>query len=538
MASLFEFAKRASEAECASQALYTSPSADQLVNSAENTNIVWDSSCLDSGTSKIDIYLYAPKSAKANLPIHAWTGVPANQGSFSVKLAPKWWNVTATETSTTFLSLNIVKSGNEPWDSSNPFGPTWQAVYNAPAAGKDPPEDAVQGNSVSAKLISAFIEGGSLTAGGKAAAIICPIVVVAVALGVFIRKLHINRNNKTVDWAEHMDKRMSRISLDWQSGGDGSAGPVPGSRPASYYNAQRPSGNYPRPSGSNFARNAADTRSVVSTNFAGRGVGAARAIHGIDNVEPDFVDEHEMHERPRGQSMYENGNRQSRISFANETQGDRISRISYGPSSNDHSFSRAQRPGQGGTRKSQYSVADADAPAVPAIDPSYRLRDSAAYADAVGDATEDMDDFGGVMSPDQEQGPRPLGPADVQEHMRREGAGSAMSQADFRDSVADYPAIRMVDADGNEHGEGASAMTTGMAPPSNATSPDDAMRHYAAIRAGSSQGTHARTGSSTAMRTLYTPQPGLGHRSHGSAHTNGSSLNEDDVVGYREANML
>ncbi|CAO1637392.1 unnamed protein product [Parajaminaea phylloscopi] len=542
--------KRASEAECASQALYTSPAVNQVVDSANNTDIVWDSTCLESDTSKIDIYLYAPQSAKANLPIHAWTGVPASQGRLSVKLAPKWWNVTTSVSSTIPLSLNIVKSGNEPWDSANPFGPTWQVRYTAPAPGVDPPADAVQGSSISSKLISAFIEGGSLTAGGKAAAIICPIVVVAVALGIFIRKLHINRNNKTVDWADHMDKRMSRISLDWTSGGDGSAGPVPGSRPASFYQGQRPSGNFARPS-ANFARGGADTRSIASQNFAGRGVGAARAIHGIDNIEPDFVDEHEMHERPRGQSMYDEGNRQSRISFAAETQGDRRSRVSHAASSHDHSFTRGHknsasipRVGQNGSRRSQYSVADADAPAVPAIDPSYRMRDSGAYADA--DATEDLDDLG-VMSPDQEQGPRALGHHDVQDHMRRDGAASAMSQADLRDSVLDYPAIRMVDADGNEHdeghgyaqgGQGAAAMTTGMAPPSNATSPDDAMRQYAAIRAGSSQGNHARTGSSTAMRTLYTPQPGLGHRSHGSVNTNGSSLNEDDVVGYREANML
>ena len=356
-----------------------------------------------------------------------------------------------------------------------------------------------------------------------------------VALGVFIRKLHINRNNKTADWADHMDKRMSRISLDWTSGGDGSAGPVPGSRPASYYNAQgRPSANFARPS-ANFARAGADTRSVASQNFAGRGVGAARAIHGIDNVEPDFVDEHEMHERPRGASMYDEGNRQSRISFANETMGDRRSRISFAPSSqNEHSFTRGHknsasipRVGQNG-RRSVYSAADPDAPAVPPVDASYRMRDSAAYADATQDADDDAEE----LNDDDMGGARALGSRDVQDHMR---AASAMSNNEFRESMADYPAVRMLDTDGGAD-EGAQQMSTGMAPPSNLTSPDDAMKQYAAIRSASAQGTHNRTGSSTAMRTLYTPQPGLGHRTHGSV--TGSSLNEDDVVGYREANML
>lgn len=120
--------KRADETACASQALYSSPSAGQVVDSSVNTIFKWDRTCLPAGTDKIDIYLYAPTSAKANLPIHAWTDVPATKGDdgYSVKLFPKWWNVTTTLTQQTALSLNIVKSGNEPWDSSNPFGPTWE----------------------------------------------------------------------------------------------------------------------------------------------------------------------------------------------------------------------------------------------------------------------------------------------------------------------------------------------------------------------------------------------------------------------------
>ncbi|CAO1624932.1 unnamed protein product [Jaminaea pallidilutea] len=492
--------RRADEAQCASQALYSNPAAGQEVDSSVDTTIEWDQSCLETGVDKIDIYLYAPTSAKANLPIHAWTGVPATKGSYQVKLAPSWWNVTTDQTSHTPLSLNIVKAGNEPWDSANPFGPTFSALYTAPAAGSSPPEDAVQGSSTSTKLISAFYEGGSLTAGGKAAAIICPIIVVAVALGIFIRKLHINRNNKTADWADHMDKRMSRISMDWVSGGDGSAGPVPGSRPASYYQGNRPSGTFARPSAA-FARANGDRRSVASGNLAGRGVDAAKAIHGIDDMEPDFADEHEMHERrPRGESMYNDSNRQSRISFANETQGDRVSRISFGaPSSNDHSMGRAGR----GRRE------NGDAPAVPAVDPSYRMRDSAAYADATQEEMEDDMD-----------GARALGARDVD---------ARMSESNWKDSIADYPAVHMLDADG----EGKENVAQG-----HAGTPDDAMRQYAAGRSGSSMGQHARTGSSTAMRTLYTPQPGLGHRTQGSLHTTGSSVNEDEVVGYREANML
>lgn len=118
--------KRADEVACASQALYTYPTASDVVDSSVNTIVKWDKTCLDSGTNKIDIYLYAPTSAKANLPIHAWVEVPADKGSYDIKLKPAWWNVTTTLTQQTPLSLNIVKSGNEPWDSSNPVGPTFQ----------------------------------------------------------------------------------------------------------------------------------------------------------------------------------------------------------------------------------------------------------------------------------------------------------------------------------------------------------------------------------------------------------------------------
>lgn len=82
--------------------------------------------------------------------------------------------------------------------------------------------------------MSTFYEGGSLTEAGKTAAIVCPIIFAVVVVAVIIRQLHITTNNKTADFSEQMDQRMSRISIDWSQDGDGSLGPLPGSRPASF----------------------------------------------------------------------------------------------------------------------------------------------------------------------------------------------------------------------------------------------------------------------------------------------------------------
>ncbi|PWN42546.1 hypothetical protein IE81DRAFT_313388 [Ceraceosorus guamensis] len=567
-------------ANCAAGGLYLAPAADATVPSANKTTISWDNSCLDKSIDKIDVYVYAPGSQSASLPIHAYVGIPANRGSYDIKLAPKWWNAT----SNVDLQLNIVKSGNEPWDSSNPSGPIWHATYAAPLDGSAPPDDAVLGGSDSKidSVVSVFYSGGSLTASGKTAAIVCPIIVVLCALGVWIRKLHINRNNKTADWADHMDKRMSRISLDWNSGGDGAHGPTPGSRPASF---MRPQSTFARPSmgGDSF-----------SNNMAGRGAGA---YDGMVDDEPEMSEAYGGFRRPPTEGR-DSMNRQSRISFAADTAGDRVSRVSYGPSSEGHSAVRGHKQSSSMSRVRSYY--DPDAPAMPKLDNRWQEgnRESRFNAD---EPTEEVDDSHDLtyMSPTQNQGPTPIGNGDVDtmraslDAQRALGGNSRNQRAltpaddeadnDFRNSVLKYPALSMVTgregSDGHdmfgrpvsglsEGGEsayapaeqgrqdeyidhshygtaGAHAISpdhparrgapstsaqTGMAPARNLTSPDDALRQYAALRAA--PGAAPSNGSSIYIDAPGAP--GLGHRVQGSVNTAGSSLNEDDVVGYNQ----
>lgn len=82
-----------------------------------------------------------------------------------------------------------------------------------------------------------------------------------------------------------------------------------------------------------------------------------------------------------------------------------------------------------------------------------------------------------------------------------------------------------------QHPTGRVSAQTGMAPPSNFASPDEAMKHYASLRAGanSAMGESPNVQSSS---SLYTPDAAANHRGHQSVA--GSSLNEEEVVGYNE----
>ncbi|PWZ03550.1 hypothetical protein BCV70DRAFT_19348 [Testicularia cyperi] len=539
-------------ADCLAGGLYVAPASGAQVSVVNSTEIRWNSACLDSSTSKIDIYVYSPSEENRYLPIHVFQDIPKGEGVYTQKLDPRWWGRDLKSNSSVDVSFNIVPSGNEPWDSSNPMGPTFTANYVVPPQGN---AEKIFGKLTSS-VKTAFFKAGELTPAGKTAAIVCPLVVFAVVMGLLIRRLHIKRHNKTVDWAEHMDKRMSRISVDWTAGGDGSAGPVAGTRPASY-----------------LSRPSRDMDGGMS-NFAGRGTGTRIPRH-MEDITAAMADDDEMREaRPRGMSIYDEGNRTSRISFADTTRGDRVSRISYANSSDLHGRPSNNLPRIGANsvgRRSQLvdSYYDPDAPAVPEVDARYRgSQDNRRSPGLVYAESEEMrypdEDDEMLMSPTQNDGPRPLGAGDV-ERMRES------LDAGLRNSMLTYPALSMMqsgreESDGRDmfggtaaerpnselsqesyidhvhyqHSgngtltqldrSGSGSAQTGMAPPSNFGSPDEAMKHYASLRAGGAASTPS--GQSSGMRSLYTPDAAAGHRAHSSVA--GSSLNEEEVVGYNE----
>ncbi|KAK0541513.1 hypothetical protein OC835_000082 [Tilletia horrida] len=594
---------------CRAGALYVSPTAGQSVDSAQLLDIKWNKDCL-SDQGNIDIYILDTQAA---LPYAAYKGIPSDRGFYSVQLHPYWWKGTASAQ----LSINIVKSGNEVWDSPNPVGPQWTATYAVPGPGQPIPDYANGNNSKISNIVSYFYVGGGLTPGGKAAAIICPLVVVLCGLGVYIRKHHINRFNKTADWANKMDQRMSRISVDWDRGGDGSAGAVPGTRPASYF---------PRPSQDTHGPGGAST---LGHRHRASQVGRHEEQE-MDEIDPEVRDAYGgLAGLGASSSLGHLGadNAASRISFAASATGDRRSRISFAPDSGDalasgvsrHRASASiPRVGQNNWRRSvggnsafRDSMAESasDIPEVPKL--SMNIKGS-----PLAGGAHDADDF--LMSPTQHDGPRALAHSDVDlmrpsfdsigtassmngqprlaGMMNRQTMDSTLSHGyagggqggggggglgrlalsngnglggehDHSDAYSvstgahlpytsssspppQLPSLPSLTGVGGFGGAGAGStgtqMQTGMAPPSNATSPDAAMRAYAAARQNGTAGAGAAGGGNAAgvgvgtgpggMRTLFAGglDDDSAHRaspSVGGGSMGGSSLNEDDVVG-------
>ncbi|KAL9937531.1 hypothetical protein V8E36_003940 [Tilletia maclaganii] len=606
-------ANTATQAACRAGALYVSPKENDSLDSANEVNIQWNKDCLE-GQGNIDIYIV---SAIAPVPFFGKRGIPSNLGSLSVQLHPYWWN----STSSVRLSVNIVKAGNQVWDSPNPVGPVWTATYAVPGPGQPIPKFADPSNSKIDAIVSYFYVGGGLTSGGKAAAIICPLVVVLTGVGLYIRKKHINRFNKTADWANKMDQRMSRISVDWDRGGDGSAGAVPGTRPASYF--QRPS---------------QDIYGASQLGHRTRHSQTGRPEEQeMDEIDPAIRDAYLAGASSLGhngfadnmasRTSFGTSNRQSRISFApapestdGHSSGIRHRASASLPRVGQNNWRRSLGGGgasglrnsivDGGASGLRNSVVDGgadDVPEVPKL--SMKLKSSPLAGEA-----HDADDF--LMSPTQHDGPRALAQTDVDlmrpsfdsiglaytqqpplaGTMNRQTMDSTLSHGYFagragvgasagagvgasgglgRLTLANQTSGEFDRSDSfsmstgahlpytstspppqlpslpnltgssslnnlpisNGNGNGGAAMQTGMAPPSNAKSPDDAMRAYAAGRGGPPTPGSGPGG----MRTLFAGgglDDDSAHRaspSVGGGSMGGSSLNEDDVVGYNEA---
>ncbi|KAK0548115.1 hypothetical protein OC846_001073 [Tilletia horrida] len=563
---------------CRAGALYVAPAAGAVVDSAQLLTIEWNKDCL-TDQSNIDIYVINPG---ATTPLAGYRNIPAGRGSYQIQLHPYWWGGTAQ----TSLSINIVKSGNQVWDSPNPVGLPFTATYAVPGPGQPVPKYADPSDSKIDRVINYFYAGGGLTPGGKAAAIICPLVVVLCGLGVYIRKHHINRFNKTADWANKMDQRMSRISVDWDRGGDGSGGAVPGSRPASYF--PRPSlqqNGYPGLGGSQLGHRSRPSQGQPEEREMDEMVD--------DDIDPGVRDAYGGLAGLGAQSSL--GHRDNnRISFAASTAADRRSRISFAPESteghasgvNRHRASASlPRVGQNNWRRSlggssavRDSYADSEGiPEVPKI--STNLKSSPLAGNAL-----DKDDF--LMSPTQHEGPRTLGQADLDlirpsfdsslssvaggskpvggGMMNRQTMDSTLSHGYFAGGANGGGGLGRLALAGENDSDaysvstgahlaytgraspppqlpslpqlGGSQVQTGMAPPANTSSPDDAMRAYAAARTA---GGNNLTAGPSGMRNLFAAvmDDDSTHRASPSmgGSLGGSSLNEDDVVGYNEA---
>lgn len=368
--------------------------------------LTWNTGCLTSET--VDIYLY---SGSAGF-IHGWVLVPYTTGSYHATLQPSWWNGTASVQ----LQVLIVDSGTPRFLTTSPSGPVFTVNLDASVAASISSSRAANVKTITTggAVVTTTGLGGStqptfqvvslpgststkhtLPAGSIAAAILVPLLAIAVAIGVYVRFARAREAEKRKRWSEHVDRRMSTLSQDWRSG----AGIPPAGR-ASGVGSRRSiavgsPGDRQTKASSYFGR----TSSTYATegNFAGAGAGGSRVPRQSRIAVPTIgADGQPEMTQVRSSIFLNNGGdaasmanlRQSRVSFAGASAAaPRMSRVSFGD---------APRPSIGGL-----SGATRSTPAL--VTPNRNgARPSSAYSARATGRSLDGDI---AVSPSQAQGP-------------------------------------------------------------------------------------------------------------------------------------
>lgn len=415
--------------------------------------MTWDTSCATNAPANIDIYLTAPNTT-ANSAIHVWQKVNFAAGTYTDVLKPKWWNSTASVS----LQLSFVATGTPLFLSDLPVGPTWTAHYDATAAGAAAATDTSTPDAVYQTVNNNF-NGGGLSKGALAAAVIFPLLAVGVALAIYVKFSRKKEAKKRQRWSQAMDKRMSVVSKDWAPGGRPSNAGSRNTRASSWY-VQHMGNGGPRPSSS------------YESGQAGIGVryGSTPEMGQV---------------RPRALSTL-NPDRVSRVSFA----GDAHSRPSIGDSLRPaHSHGTPTRAFHNAT-----TVSD-DMEMSP--------------TQTSGPFSLSADEIRAKVAQGHEQGGRPSVDGELRDDILQMPAathlrtGQNNGSDDFivrPDSMAlAYGGVEEVEPPAAAHNAFSPVGSMPMLPPT--ASPDAMMRAYAQARnAGPSP-----AGSQQGMRTLYAP---------------------------------
>jgi len=344
--------------------LYTFPLSTTSVDAAQPLTFKWNTDC--QVDPLIDLYLYEPSSSTGR--IKGWTGIDFTQGELQVNLNPVWWNNTATAQ----LQLQILANGAQPWDTTGPSGPVFRVEYDASVT------TTVNGQVRTSARVPTVTNGGDavietvatanghkgLAKGAIAAAVVVPIVVLAIIAGVAIRFWRAREAEKRRRWSAAVS---THSGLEWEKGAR------PGDKPSSILD--RPATQY------SFRPGSMATSSIyaVENNMAGAGAGG-------NFPRPSFQ------LRSQSSESLASGNpRQSRISFAESTRPDRRSRLSLGDN---------LRPKIGSLPAGSRSASDLVAPNRPSV---------YASGSAIADDEEEIIN----MSPSQVQGPASFADADM-----------------------------------------------------------------------------------------------------------------------------
>ena len=225
-----------------------------------------------------------------------WQTVNNAKGSYNATIQPSWWNSTSAMT----LQLSIVASGTPPFLSPFPAGPVFKATNSTPSSG-----NAASSNSGITTVNNMGAIKKSLAPGRTAAAVLMPLLIVAVLIGLYIRRSRSKGKEQRKRFSEAVDKRMSTISTDWKSLSGAGAN-------AAIRNSIAISGNR----GSSFSFGAIRPTSTFGADGGQAGVGA----RGLYSQENTSIDSHApvMSQLRPGLRTSAFGERVSRVSFAND----------------------------------------------------------------------------------------------------------------------------------------------------------------------------------------------------------------------------
>ncbi|WWC67002.1 uncharacterized protein I206_100909 [Kwoniella pini CBS 10737] len=415
--------------------LYVYPKSTDKVDATQPVTFKWDTSCaIDS--EQITLSLYGSTGL-----VRQWGNKDYSDGSLTVNLLPKYWN----DTETAQLQMNIVASGVEDWMSNTPAGPVFTVSYPASAMfstttanGQVKTSTAAAAATQSKDAVFQDVSStnssdkSKISKGAIAAAVIVPLIVVAVLIAVAVKFWRNRENEKRKRWSQALS---THSNLEWEKGA------LPGEKPRSILGRPsmggRPSIGGERPSMSTYGGSARPTSSVfaVENNMAGAGAAgshfqrpdlASLRTHSAENV------------NPRSSLAMPDGNvRQSRISFAESARPDRRSRLSFGGDIRPNVHSGIFK--NPGASRSAHE-----------LNSTPTNRRSAAYA--TGSAIEDDDEI--QISPSQMQGPHGFDQTDMKKvgkgtrtgrrsfmslgggDKRRESTASALSVDDFKSAAS------------------------------------------------------------------------------------------------------
>ncbi|GAA5844073.1 hypothetical protein JCM3766R1_004510 [Sporobolomyces carnicolor] len=207
---------RASSCDSTSS-LYSYPLATDTLPVYEPVTIEWNPDCVTIASSQtVDLYLNVQQT-DGLVAVHEWTGVNYAAGKLETVLKPNWWNA-STGAGSVQAQLGIVPAGQPIWNTPAPSGPLFTVAYNGsyPSVTDTAPVAVYTGPSV--ESVADKNSTSSTPTGGKlGAAIVVPLVVVALAIAGYVTWNRYKKRPQKKRFSAVVDQRMSMISQGtWQ----------------------------------------------------------------------------------------------------------------------------------------------------------------------------------------------------------------------------------------------------------------------------------------------------------------------------------